>query len=203
MFVEGLRTLLSPDCEIVGTVEDGRELLAVAEAQRPDLIITDISMPGIDGIEATRRLRRLVPAARVLVLSIHDQPSWVHAAFAAGARGYLTKTSALIEVETAVREVLKGNFYISAAVSYTFLGKVKRGKGERIKPPPPEISDTLSPREMEIVQLVGKGLGNREIAEELGLSVATIRTHLTNLYEKIGVVSRVELALYAAQSEKM
>lgn len=203
MFLEGLKMILGPDFEIVGAVTDGRALLEAAVVQRPDLIIADISMPGLDGIEATRRLRGLVPAARVLVLSIHDEPSWVHAAFAAGVRGYLTKTSALVEVETAVREVLKGNFYISASVTYTLLGKLRQEKGGWTESAHPAASGTLTPREVEIVRLVGKGLGNKEIAEELGLSVTTVRSHLSKLYEKIGVVSRVELALYAAQSEKM
>jgi len=202
MFLEGLRTILSPDFEIVGAVTDGRALLETAEAQQPDLIIADISMPEIDGIEATRRLRRLVPSARVLILSIHTEPYWVHAAFDAGARGYLTKTSAFVEVEAAVREVLKGNFYISPAVTCTFLGKSRQETGGRSGAALPTVSETLTQREAEIVRLVGKGLGNREIAQELGLSVPTVRSHLTKLYGKIGVVSRVELALYASHSEE-
>jgi DNA-binding NarL/FixJ family response regulator len=202
MFVEGLRRLLSPDYEVVAAVADGRALLETAEAQRPDLIITDISMPGIDGIEATRRLRRLVPSARVLILSIHSDPSWVHAAFDAGARGYLTKSSALVEVETAVREVLKGNFYISASVTYTFLGRSKEEPDGRSETANPVAAGALTPRELEIARLVGKGLGNKEIAQQLGLSVTTVRSHLSKLYEKIGAVSRVELALYAAHSEE-
>src|SRR4051812_27436474 len=162
MLLEGLRGVLSPNFTIVGAVTDGRALLEAAQAQRPDLIIADISMPELDGIEATRRLRRLVPSARVVILSIHSEPSWVHAAFDAGARGYLTKTSALVEVETAVREVLKGNFYISAAVSYAFLGKAKRETGGRSETAHPAASGALTPREVAIVRLVGRGLGNRE-----------------------------------------
>jgi DNA-binding NarL/FixJ family response regulator len=200
MLLAGLRGVLSPNFTIVGAVTDGRALLEAAQAQQPDLIIADISMPEIDGIEATRRLRRLVPAARVLILSIHTDPSWVHAAFDAGACGYLTKTSAFVEIETAVREVLKGNFYISAAVTYTFLGKSRQETGGRSGTAFPTVSETLTQREAEIVRLVGKGLGNKEIAQELGLSVPTVRSHLTRLYEKIGVMSRVELALYAAHS---
>jgi len=97
MMLEGLKRLLSPDFEVVGAVADGPALLEAAAVLRPDLIIVDISMPGIDGIEATRRLRLLVPQARVLILSFHTEPSWVQAAFEAGAHGYLAKTAVLME----------------------------------------------------------------------------------------------------------
>lgn len=200
MMLEGLERLLCPDFEVVGAVTDGHALLEAAEVQRPELIIVDISMPGIDGIEATRRLRSRVPAARVLILSFHTEPSWVQAAFDAGAHGYLAKASAPAEVETAVREVLKGNFYLSPAVTQAVLGKSRQEAGARVETARPAASGGLTPREVEIVRLVGKGLGNREIAGALGLSVATVRTHLNKVYEKLGAVSRVELALYAAQS---
>lgn len=203
MMSEGLKRLLSPDFEVVGTVADGHALLKAAEVLRPDLIVVDISMPGIDGIEATRRLRDLVPAARVLILSFHAEPSWVQAAFDAGAHGYLAKTAVPTEIETAVGEVLKGNFYLSPAVTQAVLGR-SRQKPEaarRIEVPRPTPSGgALTPREVEIVRLVGKGLGNKEIAQQLGLSVATVRTHLNKVYEKVGAVSRLELALYAAHS---
>src|SRR5579872_4718080 len=97
----GLRKVLSPDFEIVGAVVDGHALLEAAEARRPDLIIADISMPGIDGLAATRRLRALVPEARVLILSFHTEPSWVQEAFEAGAHGYVAKTALATEIETA------------------------------------------------------------------------------------------------------
>jgi DNA-binding NarL/FixJ family response regulator len=204
MMLEGLRQLLSRDFEVVGAVMDGRALLEAAEALRPDLVIVDISMPGIDGIEATRRLRDLVPETRVMILSFHTEPSWVQAAFEAGAQGYLTKTSAPGEVETAVREVLRGNFYISPAVTHTVLGRSRQRRQavRRIEAPCPVPSGELTPREVDIVRLVGKGRGNREIADALGVSVATVRTHLNKVYEKLGAVSRLELALYAAQSDE-
>jgi DNA-binding NarL/FixJ family response regulator len=200
MMLEGLRKLLSPELEVVGAVTDGHALLEAAETQRPDLVIADISMPGIDGIEATRRLRGLVPTARVLILSIHNEPSWVRAAFDAGASGYLTKSSAPEEIETAVRAVLDGRFYLSPVVTQAVIGPARRDAAERNKAPQAVAGDALTPRETDIVRLVGRGLGNKEIAFELGVSVTTIRTHLNRVYEKMGPVSRVELALYAAQS---
>jgi DNA-binding NarL/FixJ family response regulator len=202
MVLEGLMKLLSPEFVIVGAVTDGLALLEAARILQPDLIIVDLSMPGIDGIEATRRLRDLAPAARVLILSVHPEPSWVQAAFDAGAWGYLTKASAAREVETAVREVLQGNFYLSPLVSFMVLGLHKHEAAGRIESARPAASGTLTPREVEIVRLVGRGLGNREIAGALGVAVATVRTHLNKVYEKIGAVSRVELALFAAQSDE-
>ena len=108
MVLDGLRKLLEPDFEVVAAVTDGRDLLEAAQRLQPDLVITDISMPLVDGLEATRRLRKSRPGVRVLIMSVHADPSWVREAFEAGACGYLTKISAREEIGTAVREVLKG-----------------------------------------------------------------------------------------------
>ena len=205
ILLEGLRELLIPHFEVVGTATDGRALVELAEVLRPDLVIADISMPGINGIEATRRLRDLLPETRVLILSLHTDPEWVRAAFGAGACGYLTKDSASRELGTAVREVLEGNFYLSPVVTQEFVVLAKKNTVERQYPPGsprPVTGDALTPREMDIVRLLGRGLGNKEIAHELGVSVTTVRTHLNKVYEKVGPMSRVELALYAAQAAK-
>ena len=204
MMLEGLSKLLAPDCDVVGMVSDGRALLKAAERTRPDLVITDISMPEIDGIEATRRLRASVPGVRVLILSIHTDPSWVQAAFEAGACGYLTKTSVAEEIELAVREVSKGRYFVSPSVTKALVATVLQGAAGRRKsaPAPPGTGagacEPLTPREIEIVRLVALGLGNKEIARRLGVSVTTVRTHLSKIYGKLGTASRVELALLAA-----
>ena len=195
MMLAGLRKLLEPELEVVGTATDGRALLAAAERLRPDLVITDVSMPGIDGIEATRRLQTAVPGVRILVLSIHAEPSCVRAAFAAGACGYLTKTSAPEEIEGAVREVLAGRFYVSPAVARAAIGTGPRD----LASPPPPAGEALTPRELDVLHLVAEGLGNQQIARRLGVAVTTVRTHLSRLYEKLRLQSRVELALFAAQ----
>jgi len=200
MMREGLRKLLEPDYEVVGEATDGPALLVAAERLRPDLIITDISMPGIDGIEATRRLRGIVPRARILILSIHTDPTWVRGAFDAGAHGYLSKTSAPEEIETAVREVLKGRFYVSSEVTQALVGTMRELPVERREGRPEASGEVLTPRELDIVRLVGKGLGNKRIAQTLGVSVTTVRTHLSRVYDKLGPGSRLELALYAAQA---
>lgn len=174
---------------------DGRELLRSAEALAPDLVLADISMPGIDGVEVTRRLRARSPGVRVMILSIHAEASWVRAAFQAGARGYLAKTSAPDEIELAVREVLDDRVYVSPAVARALAD----GGAERPGPAPLPAGEPLTPREADVVRLVGLGLGNRDIAERLGVSVTTVRTHLNRVYDKLQPASRVELALLAAR----
>jgi DNA-binding NarL/FixJ family response regulator len=193
MVMEGLRKLLEPEFEVVETATNGRALLEIAARQQPDLVITDISMSGIDGIEATRRLEVIAPGTRVLILSVHAEPSWVRAAFDAGACGYVTKTSAPEEVETAVREVLEGRFYVSSQVARAAILPPQEGAQR-------EAAETLTPRELEIIRLLGAGLGNKEIASRLGVAVTTVRTHLNSVYDKLGSTSRVELALFAAQA---
>jgi DNA-binding NarL/FixJ family response regulator len=214
MMLEGLRKLLEPESEVVGMVADGHALLEEAKRLLPDLVIADISMPGLDGIEATRRLQAVLPGLRILILSTNTEPSWVRAAFEAGACGYLTKTSAPDEIETAVREVLKGRFYVSPAVTRAVVGATMQSPGATIQgggttiPSPgvaserrrPEAQESLTRREHDIVQLVGLGLANKEIAQRLGVSVTTVRTHLSKVYGKLGTASRLELALLAVQT---
>ena len=198
VMLAGLRSLLEPELEVVGTVTDGHALLKAADHLRPDLVITDIAMPGLDGIEATRSLQAALPEVRVLILSIHAEPSCVRAAFEAGAWAYLTKSSVPEEIERAVREVLADRFYVSPAVARAALGPA----GPR-KWLPQGDTEALTPRELEILRLVAEGLGNRQIAVRLGMAVTTVRTHLSSVYGKLQVKTRVELALYAAQAGGM
>lgn len=195
MMLAGLRRLLEPELEVVATVANGQALLEAAERLRPDLVITDVAMPGIDGIEATRSLQATLPEVRVLVLSIHAEPSHVRAAFEAGAWGYLTKSSAPEEIELSVREVLEDRFYVSSAVARAAVG----APSARQSPLPGEV-EALTPREEEIFRLVAEGCGNKEIARRLGVAVTTVRTHLSSVYEKLQVETRVELALYSARA---
>lgn len=202
MVLDGLRKLLDPDFEVVAAVRDGRELLEAALRLRPDLVITDISMPLVDGLEATRRLQKARPGVRVLILSVHADPSWVREAFDAGACGYLTKISAPEEIGTAVREVLKGLFYVSPVVTRGMVDAAKElaARPRTVVPSVPSaVNQLLTPRELATVRLVGQGLSNKEIARHLGVSVTTVRTHLNKAYDKLGSDSRVELALLAAQ----
>jgi len=204
MMVRGLHRLLEPELEVVGTARDGLVLVEIAGHLRPDLVITDLSMPGIDGIEATRRLRAAMPGLKVLILSIHDEPSWVKAAFEAGACGYLAKTCVPQEIETAVRAVLDGRFYLSPTVARDTILPATQGESvapNGLEPAPSAAGRALTRRELDILRLVGAGLGNKEIAGRLGMSISTVRTHLNSVYEKLRLERRVELVLYAAHLE--
>lgn len=194
LILEGLSQLLEPEIEVVGKARNGRQALELAAQLRPELLIVDIAMPGLDGVEVTRQALAGQPALKVLMLSIHQEASWVRAAFEAGASGYLCKTSAAQEIETAVREVLAGNVWISPAVARAAL----RPAAPRL-PATVGAGESLTPREVEILDLLGRSLGNKEIAQRLGVSVTTVRSHLSSIYEKLPVESRVGLALYAAQ----
>lgn len=198
MMLSALQKLLAPELEVVATASDGRALLDATERLQPDLVVTDVSMPGLDGIEAARWLQAVAPGVRVLFLSIHDEPSIVRGAFAAGAWGYLTKTSAPEEIERAVQEVLAGRFYLSPAVARA---AVLPARGPAARPAARlAAGEPLTRRELEVLHLLAEGMGNREIARRLDITLPTVRTHLSRLYEKLEIKSRVELALYAAQA---
>lgn len=197
MMLMGLRKLLEAEHEVVGAVTDGQALLDAAARLRPDLVIIDIAMPGLDGIETTRRLQASAPDVRVLVLSIHAEPSYVRAAFAAGAWGYLTKISAPEEIERAVQEVLAGRFYVSPEVARSAVDGPGTGAACHHVESPVRAGEDLTPREAQILRLVSEGLGNQQIAFQLGVAVTTVRAHMSSLYKKRQVTSRVALALSA------
>jgi DNA-binding NarL/FixJ family response regulator len=193
VILASLCKLLEPELEVVGRVTDGLALLSAAERLHPDLVIADIEMPGLDGIEATRRLRARLPDVKVLILGPHVEPSCVRAAFDAGAWGYLPKTAVPDELERAVQEVLAGRFYISPVVARAAIARVARHSALSA------ASEVLTPRELGLVRLVGQGLGSKDIACKLGMSVTAIRSRLNKIYDKLGLASRVELARLAVQ----
>lgn len=204
MILDALTRLLGSRNAIVGRATNGRQALEMASEMFPDLLILDIAMPELDGLEVVRQLRARGLAVKTLILSFHVEPSWVQEALEAGADGYLGKTSVAQEIEAAVAEVLAGRFWLSPAVAKNLLPF--RQAGEKIGPanapsptPPSPEGQGLTPREIEILDLLAGGLGNKEIAKRLGVSVTTVRSHLSSTYEKLGVDSRVGLALYAAR----
>lgn len=181
---DALATMLGfeDELEIVGFVGTGDEVVALAEREQPDVVIMDLSMPGGDGVDATRRVLDASSSTRVLVLTMHDDPDHVGAAIAAGATGYLPKNTARAELIAAVRAVAAGEGYLHPSVTRPFLDRVA----------PTADPGRLSPREQEVLTRLADGMSTREIASALTVSDETVKTHLTRIYQKLGVSDRVQ-----------
>jgi len=195
---EGLRSLLSsePNFEIVGEAEDGREAIKCVEKFRPDLILTDLSMPRMNGMEAIEEIKRQSPKTKVLVLTVHKAEEYILATFRAGANGYLLKDSTHAELVMAVKKVLSGKQYISPEISE----KVIEGYLEGKKTLKSQTSwETLTQREREILKLIAEGYKNKEIAEDLCISVKTVEKHRANLMEKLDLHNASALTAFAME----
>ena len=199
---EGLSMLVAliDDVQVVGTACDGAETVRLAEAHRPDVVLMDLRMPGIDGIAATADLRDRLPAARVLVLTTYADQDVIVPALQAGARGYLTKDASAEQIETAIRAVHAGQTHLDPAIQERLVAAV-------ISQPPPadpagpghEPPDGLTTREVEVLALLASGLSNTEIAQRLYLSNATVKTHINRIFAKTGARDRAQAVRYAYQ----
>ena len=180
----GLRKLLEsmPDITVVGEVGDGLALLTLAAELQPHLVLMDIAMPGLNGLEATARLVKSMPGIRVMILSMHQNEEYVRRALRHGAVAYLLKDSAPMELELAITAVLRGETYLSPAVSKGVLDDYVLRLREDDQP-----SEHLSPRQREVLQLIAEGLSTKDIARRLDLSVKTVETHRTGLMRQLDV----------------
>ncbi len=193
----GLRKLLEslPDVEVVGEAEDGRAALALVESRHPDLVLMDIAMPGLNGIEAAARLSREHPRVRALILSMHQNEDYVRQALRAGAAGYLLKEAAPVELELAIRAMVRGETYLSPAVSKGAVSDyVQRLRDEDV----PGV--TLTPRQRETLQLIAEGHTTKEIARRLNISVKTVETHRTQLMKQLDLHDVAGLVRYAVRT---
>jgi two-component system, NarL family, response regulator NreC len=190
----GFRRILDAqtDLEVVGEVSNGRDAVEQAGALQPDLIIMDVTMPELNGIEATRRIAEIVPRARVLALSMHRDSVYVREILRAGARGYLLKDSSEADLVAAVRAVAQGEGYLSPAVSEAVLSDYRKHVTNPI--------DLLTSREREVLQLVAEGRTNKEIATSLNLSVYTVEAHRGKIMEKLNLHSASELVRFAIRN---
>jgi DNA-binding NarL/FixJ family response regulator len=192
----GLRKLLEslPDVEVVGEADDGLALLALAEQLQPNLVLTDIAMPGLNGLEATARLVKARPETRVLILSMHQNEEYVRQALRHGAAGYLLKDAATVELELALKAVLRGETYLSPAVSKGVVSDyVQRLRGDE------QPGALLTPRQREVLQLVAEGHSTKEIARRLDISVKTVDTHRSGLMKQLDIHEVAGLVRYAVR----
>ncbi len=197
---EGMAVIvgMDPDLEVVGTAADGHAALALVAASAPDVVLMDLRMPRMDGVEATRRMRVEYPGVAVVVLTTYDDDANVLAALQAGALGYLTKDAEPRQIRGAVRTAAQGTVVLDPQVHARLLAAAGHGRPSTgsVEPPAP-LPDGLTPRETEVLGLLAAGLTNAEIAARLVVSEATIKTHLNNLYAKAHVTSRSQAVVYA------
>ena len=192
---QGIETLLSGNdsLEIVGQAGDGYEALELIEERKPDLAILDISMPRLNGLEATRKMAEKGLDTEVIFLSMYDDEGYIRRAIKTGASGYLLKEDAIDELEEAIESVRNGYHYMSPPILTSLVEMTERG----LKAIEPDVLDQLTSREREILQLIAEGNSNKEIAEILSRSVETVRTHRANLMEKLDVHSAKEIREFA------
>lgn len=194
----GLRMVVDaqPDLSVIGEADDGRDALAKAQALKPDVIVMDIGMPRLNGIEACRQIREMLPDTQVVMLSMHSDEAYVLRALKAGAKAYLLKDSAEADLARAIRAAASGKSFFSPAVGKVlledYMRKLQRTGAE-------DSYDLLSPREREILQLVAEGNSSKDIANLLDLSVYTVETHRARIMQKLNLRGIPELILYAVR----
>jgi DNA-binding NarL/FixJ family response regulator len=194
----GLRMVIDaqPDLTVVGEADDGRTAVKLAEALKPDVVVMDIGMPSLNGIEACRQIREILPQSQIVMLSMHSDEGYVLRALKAGAKAYLLKDSAEADLARAIRSAAAGKSFFSPAVGKVlledYMRKLQRTGTE-------DSFDLLSPREREVLQLVAEGNSSKDIANLLNLSVYTVETHRARVMQKLNVRGVPELILYAVR----
>lgn len=198
----GTRELLEqqPDLKIVGEAADGEEAIRLAHELKPDVLVMDVRMPRLSGVEATKRIKAECPEVKVLVLTAHDDDEYVFALLQAGANGYLLKTAEIEELVRAIRTVAAGQPALAPEVTGKVVAQFTSGKTL-----PDMLTDNhdsyegLTERELGILQLVGKGMSNKQIGKQLFISDRTVQAHLSNIFSKLGVNSRTEAVMHAVR----
>lgn len=192
----GLRMMLNaqPDMEVIGEAQDGRQAINTTMNLQPDIVLMDITMPDMNGIEATKQIKRVAPEVKVLVLTMHENDEYVFQALRAGASGYILKEAADTELITALHVLRSGQFYLSPSAQSVIVGdylqRVHTGEEK-------DSYNNLTEREKEILKLVAEGYTNNQIAERLVISPKTVDTHRTHVMDKLNLHSRAELVKYA------
>ena len=194
LMLEGLTRLLGSEFQIVGTVVDGRTLVTEAERLKPDVVVLDIGMPEMNGIEAARRLNQSLPSCKIVFVTQQLDPAYVHAAFSAGAKAYVAKQSASKELVEAIRRALRGYYYVTPLVGEQ---ASELASLDPHKNPSEFFSSALTPRQREVLQLVAEGKTTKEISALLHISPKTVEFHRNSLMDELGVRTTAELTRYA------
>ncbi len=194
LVLAGIRNLIEMECEVVGTVEDGRTLIDEAQKLRPDIILLDISMPLLNGLDAARQLVKLVPESKLIFLTMHATPTYATEAFKAGASGYLIKRSASSELKQAIQAVMRGQHYMTPLITKDVLAATLHHPEEHTRKRPVA---TLTPRQREVLQLIAEGKGTKAIASILNISVKTVEFHKFRIMDELDLHSTAELTRYA------
>jgi len=197
LFREGLRTILElqPDFEVVGEAADGQDAVAQAMQRAPDLVLMDLRMPVVNGVEATRRIMSLGTPPRVIVLTTFEEDAEIFEALRAGAVGYLLKTSPSERLCEAMRLAMRGQSFLEPSVAARVVAEFARLESRRPPPAGPLSREMLPPREVDVLRLLAAGKSNKEIASDLDLAEGTIKNHLSNIFAKLGVLDRTQAAL--------
>jgi DNA-binding NarL/FixJ family response regulator len=189
----GLRSILEGKFDVVGMADNGRALVRTAEQLRPDAVLLDISMPELNGIEAARQLRKLLPEVKLIFVSMHTDATFVREALRAGGSGYVAKQSAPAELATAIEEVLRGRTYLTPLVTKSFVEHTLTPESST-----PSLG-RLTPRQRVVLQLVAEGRSGKEIAARLGLSPKTVEFHKSNIMRALGLRTTADLVKYAVR----
>lgn len=211
---QGLKMLLNlqPEIHVVGEARTGREALVLAQAHRPDVVVLDITMPDMDGMEACQQIRRQVPATQVLILTMHENEDYFLEALRLGAAGYLLKKAAPTELHLAIEAVAQGGAFLSPGLAKMLIGQAVRQQiaektpeaaEEKQEPPTRQASEewsVLTQRELEVLKLVAEGYTNQQIADQLIISIKTVQAHRANVMEKLGLHGITQLVRFAIRT---
>lgn len=195
LVAEGIQKLLEPEFELVGIVADGRSLITAAAKLQPDIAVVDISLPLLNGLDASQQIKKTNPNIKIIILTMHSEPNFVTQAFRVGVSGYVLKQSVGSELVQAIREVMKGRTFVSPMVTQSLVDQA-------VNPPsastePSGFAQSLSSRQREVLQLVAEGKATKEIASILNVSIKTVEFHKTRIMKELRLRSAAELTKYA------
>lgn len=194
LFTSGLARIIGaqPDVAVVGLAHDGEEAVELCRDEEPDVVLMDISMPVLDGVSATRRIRDLLPDTRILILTVHNQDAHVYQGIKAGAQGYILKDCTPEDLTHAIRTVHAGDTIVAQDIAEKMLTTF-----ENIRNADADLVPHLTDRELEVIKALARGQSNKQIAETLGISEKTVRNHASNIYKKLHIYDRTQAVIYA------